>query len=478
MLYDGTYDASGALQAAEEQARAALQTAAERRNSALIVVPTPVPTPVVAPGEVALKFGVTNLSPLPHEKLWQQAITDFTATDPDVVYIDLVTDPTGTMDPVENFDCYYRPYSSPTMISSDGVLNLDPLLNADPSFDPSDVIGGVFDQFRIDNALWGYPLTMRPAILWYDTEAFEQAGVPAPERGWSIEAFADALVQLKKSSPDGAGPFVPDGFDNTYLQLLIAAYGGTPFDYRVDPPAVNLTAPETIEAIRQVLDLARDGYIAYRALDTNAGGGGGSAPIITATLSSDSWRLEVRSSIGLSIRLTLYPYGSQIVPVSYEVGASYISARTLYPEACYRWIRYLAGRPELFTGMPVSRAQLDSPALAAALGDDVVEFYHVYAAQFDNPNVYVMPFRTHISRWIEDIWFNRALDRVVLEGADLETELEEAQTKIVEFRRCAADIPPFVSSLSDEERSAIYGQYTACGIKVDPSLKTRFGSGS
>jgi ABC-type glycerol-3-phosphate transport system substrate-binding protein len=475
-LFDDTpaYDASSALQAAEEQARRALQTAKERRGSVLIVVPTPVPTPVVAPGEVALKFGVTNISPLPQKELWDQAITDFTATDPNVVYINLVTDPTGTVDPIENFDCYYRPYSSSTITGTNGLLNLDPLLNADPNFDPRDVIGSVFDQFRFNGELWAYPLTLRPKVLWYDTEAFSQAGVPMPENGWSVEEFADALMRLKAASPDGMAPFVPDGFGNTYILLLIAAHGGRPFDYHVDPPVVNLTAPETIEAIRQVTNLAGDGYIAYRALDTNAGGGGGAAPLITDTLSTTSWRLGVREATGLPVQLTLYPHSSQVVPVSYEVGAAYISAQTLNPEACYRWIRYLAGRPELFTGMPVSHEQLDSPALAAVLGDDVVEFYREYAAQFDDPNVYVVPFRTRFSQWIEDIWFNQALDHVVLEDGDLETELEKAQTNIIEFRACTADIPLFVSSMSDE-LNTYYSRFTECAIKIDPNLATRFG---
>ncbi len=480
MLFDDTqsYDAQSALDAVEQQARAALQTADARRESAVWVVAMPVPTPALAPGQTALKFGLLNLAS-PNQELWQQAATDFTASDPEVAYIELVNDPMEAKAPYETYDCYYLPYIPTTIMNTEGLLSLDPLLGADPTFDPQDIIGDVFAHYELNHEIWGYPLVMQPAVLWYDPELFEQAGVIMPEDGWSIDTFADALVRLKEVSPDGTAPFVADGYGNVYLQLLVAAYGGTPFDYRVDPPAIRLTEPDTVEAIRQVLNLARDGYLAYRKLDTNGGGGGpGAAPIITDTLSIFSWRIEIRNSTGLPLQLTTYPYGNQHVPVSYDLGAAFISAQTPYPEACYRWIRYVAQRPELSTGMPVSWSQLASPALAATQGEDIAAFYRQYATAFEDLNVYVVPVRTDITRWIEDIWFNRALDRVVLEDGNLEAELAEAEMNITAFRACVAMLSPLVSGMSDAEQNAYYDELIDCGIKIDSSLKSRFASGS
>jgi hypothetical protein len=56
--------------------------------------------------------------------------------------------------------------------------------------------------------------------------------------------------------------------------MLIAAYGGLPFDYRTDPPTLNFTDPATVEAIRQVLDLAKADLIQYETLTMNTGLGG------------------------------------------------------------------------------------------------------------------------------------------------------------------------------------------------------------
>lgn len=482
LLFDDpqSYDAASALQAAEEQARAALQTAEARRESLVLVIPTPVPTPAMAAGETAIRFGLRNMSPLPNEALWQQAAIDFAASDPEVGYVELVQDPTGATDPLETSDCYYLPYSSPSLANVRGLLSLDPFLDADPSFDPQDVIGNVFDQFRFENAIWAYPLTMHPAVMWYDPNAFAQAGVPMPDNGWSIEDFTDALVQIKATVPDGAAPLVPEDMRNIYMQMLIAAYGGLPFDYQTDPPEVQLTQPETVEAIRQAVNLAKDGYIAYRSLSSMSGGGGGGLVALAAdVLTANNWRLRNREELaGMPVKLTLYPRGSRYMPVSYDLGAAYISARTPNAEGCYRWIRYLAQQPNLFGTMPVTRAMLESPDLAA-LGDDLAAFYRQYAALFDDPSLLIVPYgTTSVGSWIEQIWFNRALDRVVLEESDLEAELAEAEANILAFRACTSEITPLEADAPFEAGRAQYARYADCAVKIDPSLEARLSPSS
>ncbi len=67
---------------------------------------------------------------------------------------------------------------------------------------------------------------------------------------------------LKPYDTDPA-PFQPNDPSGSYLLMLIAAFGGLPIDYRTDPPTINFTDAATVDAIRQVLDLAKDGYIAY-----------------------------------------------------------------------------------------------------------------------------------------------------------------------------------------------------------------------
>src|SRR5690606_14111418 len=103
-----------------------------------------------------------------------------------------------------------------------------------------------------------------------DQEAFAQHGAIPPTNGWTVDAFNDAIRALKLS-PDDPAPFVPTNSGGNYMQILIAAYGGLPLDYRTDSVTVNMTVPATVDAIRQALDLAKDGYIDYQSLGVLGG---------------------------------------------------------------------------------------------------------------------------------------------------------------------------------------------------------------
>ena len=139
-------------------------------------------------------------------------------------------------------------------------------------------------------------------------------------------------------------PFKPGGsFGNTHLLMLIAAYGGLPVDYRTTPPTLNFTDPATVDAIRQVLDLARNGTMDYSALVSAGGGfvvavgeGGTSTPLYTQTLNGLGGLGGVIAFGGGSGEIivpqnadpiVLFP-GAAATPVSYAISAAYISARS------------------------------------------------------------------------------------------------------------------------------------------------------
>lgn len=160
----------------------------------------------------------------------------------------------------------------------------------------------------------------------------------------------------------------------------IAAFGGLPLDYRTDPPTVNFTGAQTVEAIRQVLDLAVQGYISYSQQATFAVtvGVGDSAPAIT-TSSMNQFRLPVppgqSGTAQSTTALTTYPQGSQYNAVAYEITAGYISATAQNPEAAYRFLSEVARTPQLFSGMPARASLVADPAVIAAQGASVVTAY-------------------------------------------------------------------------------------------------------
>lgn len=481
------YDAETALEEVQNKALAALEGAEARGATAAILVSTPVPTPVLASGEVALNFGLTMWSsPLPNQAEWDQLVADFVAADPEVGHLVLDTNMGGMEDIADVTDCFFLPYNriSSSPETDPKLLNLDPFMSADPNYDPNDALPGVVAQLQRDNKTWGYPIIISPNILWYEPGLFEQAGAMSPTEGWSIEAFAEALNMIKMASDEDAlPPFIPT-YDNTYLLMLTAAYGGLPFDTRTDPPTINLTDSATVDALRQTLDLAKAGLIDYQPLYTQGGGGGGwgpgMIPVTADQLMPGGWRLQYRdqSTELPPAQIVSYPYGSQYMPISYQVGAAYISVNTPNPEACYRWISTLAQHTELFMTMPAFQSQIESPALAASQGEDIVAFYRQYVADLQAPNAVNFSNTSNISigGWIEQLWFNKALDHYVLEDGDLQADLAEAESFITSFRECTANIPPLTTDYySDREAwEAYYKQFTDCATKLDPELTEWF----
>lgn len=482
-------DTALALEEAQAKANEVLEIVSEHRsNGTTLAVATAVPTPVLTGDEIALTFRLSvPYSPLPNREQWDQVIADFIAQDPEVGNIDLISGFGGPGQEEITPDCYYDSFTNVEYMDTSTMINFDPFTDADPNFDENDFVPGVLDGLRIDGKLWGYPIALQPSMLQYNNDLFEQAGLSAPETGWTIDEFVYALQTLQDADlEDVESPFMPQEGGNTYLFMLMAAYGATPIDYSTQPSTVNFT--DNIDVIRQVLNMAKDGLIAYQELDNMGGGGfGGNAPLSSTSFSSLAYNLQFMaenpdSAFVSGIGYTTYPVGSELTPITYTMGNAYISSEAVNPEACYRWISTMSQHPELLLGMPVRTSQLSDPALADALTPQVASLFTLVNEQLNSQNVIVVPNSMFGARsyldYVESMWVNQAFDNYVLEDADLETELAEADRKINELRTCGADFPELtpsqVQSMTQEEITEHYDQLTNCIISVDPALESRF----
>ncbi len=487
MLSSGT-DALSALQAAEAQAYSDMQTAVARADTVSLMVIPPAPQPTLAPGEIALTCAVNvgfggpmRGGQLPNQYEWDGLIADFVAADPVVGAVTLESVQENDLATLaEQYDCFIL--SGNVVEGSDlsPLLNLDPLLDTDATFDRNDIIGNTLSQLQRDNKTWGLPLAIQPQMLQYDPQQFAQAGVPEPLNGWTVDAFVDALYRLKPYDTDPT-PFVPADPSGSYLLMLIAAFGGLPLDYRTDPPAVNFTDEETVEAIQQVLDLAVQGYISYSAQATfSMAGTDSSSPAITTNTMNQFRPAMPGPDRGTQsdTALTTYPQGSRYNAVAYEITAGYISATAQNPEAAYRFLSAVARTPQLFSGMPARGSLVSDPAVIAAQGADVVAAYQQLDALLRAPNTIVFP-TFGAGRgggeltMVVSYWLRRAFDRYVLEGADLETELAEAEQLTLAYLECAQGIAVDQEADTPEQRFQQFEALRQCATSVDPE----FGQG-
>lgn len=480
-LDEGT-DARTALDEAEAKAVSNLQAAADRRSTLSIVVATPIPDVVLAPGEVSLNFGMqSNFTPIPNREEWNRVIQDFIAADPQVgdIQFDAGFD---VRNRIADYDCYVLPYNNVPEADLTTLLALDPYLDADPSFDRNDVVGDVLTQLARDGRTWALPLVITPEAMRYNSELFQQAGVPLPENGWTIEEFTDALRQLD-SYLNGDAPFSSQGVGGTYMLQLIAAYGGMPVDYRTNPPTLNFTDPTTVEAIRQVLELAKEGLIDYQELAATgammisiAGADQERPPIYTETLNLPGMNVRVGEVVGQDPYLmTTYPTGSNFNAITYGMNTAYINATAQNADACYRWISEISRHPELFSGMPARRSLINDPTLSAARPADETSFYNRIDALLNDPNTVEFPSAfadASPASFLMLRWLEQVFDSYVLHDGDLEADLANAQVMSQTFQDCVTAMPAY-DPATEDERSYFQG-YIDCAVQADPTMADMF----
>ncbi|MCC7208885.1 MAG: extracellular solute-binding protein [Anaerolineae bacterium] len=481
-------DARSALQTVEAQAVSDTQTAQARKGTRSLFVAAPPVEPTLAAGKVALNCALSlgfgggpggRSGDMPNQDLWDQVVADFLASDPDVGLVNLESVMDSDLATLaQEYDCIILNANAVADADLSAILNLDPLIDTDMTFDRNDVIGNTMAQLQRDNKTWALPLSIQPSMLEYDVTRFAQAGVPEPLNGWTTEQFIDALKMLKPYDSDPV-PFQPNDPSGSYLMMLIAAFGGLPVDYRTTPPTINFTDPATVDAIRQVLDLAKAGYIDYSPLGQTFAFqiGGGESPAITTTALSQLRRMRFQppgaSDTQTETAMVAYPQGSAYNVAAYEITTGYISASAQNPDAAYRFLSLVARNPQLFSGMPARASLVSDPDVIAAQGQDMTAAYQQLDALLRDPNTLIFPTfslgRGGTTSLASSIWLNQAMDSYIEDEANLETALADAQMTTQAYMDCVAAINVDTTDAM-QARGEQFEQMMNCMTTVDPDL--------
>ena len=73
-----------------------------------------------------------------------------------------------------------------------------------------------------------------------------------------------------------------------------------------------------------------------------------------------------------------------------------------------------------------------------------------------------------ITKIFQTFWLNRAFDRYVLNDADLETELADAELFTHAFLECEAAVPAFDPMV--DEPQTYFMQFARCAFRIDPTV--------
>ena len=288
-------------------------------------------------------------------------------------------------------DCFADLRTVPDSASRADLLNLQPLLEADPAFSGADFSPRLLDSLRDRGDLWGLPFQAQARVMFYNRDLFDAAGVAYPQPGWTLDDFLAAAVALTQGAGDEKQyGFLPLNGDASDLTTFLALQGVYPWDEQGQP---RFDAPEVVAAVGWYTDLAMTYGVApafpndlpdrdpQAQATRNALVRAGKAAMwsdFSGVERRDVWPSDA------AVGMAPLPVGQAAVTQFLPQGL-FLAADTPHAEACWRWIGFLSQQPAAMQGMPARFSVLESPAFATQVAADALATYRALADYDDLP---------------------------------------------------------------------------------------------
>jgi multiple sugar transport system substrate-binding protein len=477
-ILSGDKPVKDALAEAQTQAKAAIEEDLAAEAGA-----TPPPTVVVAPpdetpaavGATTITFvpGLGSLYLDPYRKLAQQ----FQATHPGVAVEVKMIDLMGGTAPdlpalAKTADCFqwYPGFQDPK--TREALLNLDPFLDADPSFAAADFYPAVLKQFQWEGQLWGLPADVTPYVIQYNRDLFDAAGLAYPAIDWTWDDFLAAAVALTKGEGDTKQyGFVPQMYELNDVVLLIGRLGASLVDKDADPPAFTFDDPATVEAMRWYTGLTTEYEVKPTFLTDISNLAGASSFMLEREGMINGGRAAMWTETSATQALTGARTGINVgtaplpsLPNGGSAGSSlmasgyFISAQTDKRQECWQWITFLSGEPSVAQGMPARRSVAESSAYRQQVGDDRAAAFLASMADAEKPSD--LQFMSE-EEWMGGslYWLGQAYSQVLDGKATVEEALAGAQKLADDYRACVITAGDFSQK-----------SWQGCVRETDPSL--------
>ncbi|MCG8352927.1 MAG: extracellular solute-binding protein [Chloroflexales bacterium] len=388
------------------------------------------------------------------------------------VFVQLVenteTNSTASLANVANTADCFAWFDPPSAQEVTATLDLQPLIDADPTFNINDYPSSALHAFRHNGRLYGLPYALTLKVLIYNQTAFTQAGLSAPTAIWTLDEFLNAAQRLT-TPPDKAQQY---GFAapnewllKNQLVFVLDRFGATAVRGGDDNPQPNFTDPTVMQAIRFYIDLLRQysphqrltGYMPQRD-DTELGN------VFTAMLEG---RVGMWFDSGVTIppvytvqgaRLAIAPppFGeSRLTPHDVRANGLYIAATTKQPQACWLWLKYMSTDVSGLQGQfPARLSVSESPAFAAQGAPGAADVFAAYRQALTQTERIDHAGGSFYRSTIDYFWFYQAIDRA-LQGQNLETELAMAQVLTERYLQCLQTKAPG----------------SVCATQIDPNYR-------
>lgn len=290
---------------------------------------------------------------------------------------------------------------------------------------------GPMQTLTYEGSVFGLPYYTNALAMFYNRTAFQEAGLPVPEEGWTWEEFHTAVDTLSDGNMYGFG--LQAGWGGTFEWYpWVWQNGGDFLSEDQSEPAFN--SPEALEATQFYLDIVTNPNYVPEAAKTWKGWdelGAAFANEVIAMYEVGDWGLSIVEGLEPDFEWGVVPLPMRKEQASLVGGANWmINASSRNPEAAYRWLEYVTGSAifETMDGYNRLAARRGAADEQAIVQDDPRMRAFVASLEYARP-------RPALASWttIDYDCIQPAFLSVILKDADVESSMAEAE-------QCAAAI--------------------------------------
>lgn len=346
------------------------------------------------------------------------------------------------------------------------VLHLQPLVEADRTFPWVDYFPHALAQLTFEDGLWGIPAGIQPWVLWSDRSIFDRAQMAYPNAAWTWDDLLDAAQRLASQDEDGdAYGFLLDPFLSS-ATLLEEMVGVPLLDNAFAPPRLRFNEPTSREAVLRLQALVHARVVPLRKP-------GADSQLFFDLVRSNRlamWRgsaMAVPPQPDGPLQPAPLPHGLQSQScydyADSPTWAYYINAQSQHVQASWLWVRFLADQLPVANYLTPRRSLLASDTFRDQVGAEAQAVY--MAAANCQPATSASSLETAMPHaWRARIWLAQALDAVIWQDADADTELAAAQHTAEAYLACYQACPD----------PADVNCAHACMIATDPATEKLF----
>jgi len=294
----------------------------------------------------------------------------------------------------------------PSYASRGALAPLDDLIKAS-GFPIDEYVPSSLLTHSFEGKLYSIPRDSAPSALYYNSDAFDAAGVAYPNADWKWADLRDAAIKLTTNE---GGRITRYGLalESNDWATWVQQNGGKVFDDPLKPMTFLLAEPAAVEAIQYIGDLINKDKVMPNFLEAEQAGGtaqlfssGQAAMVIT-----NPSRLGTFADVPFKWAVANLPAGPTGIHSNRTGGAGFaINANSKNPEAAWAFLQYLAG-PEgqsIFAGAKAAAVpamtgnETVRAAFKAPFGDvflreaDVGEQFPQFPRFVDLSNLYIQP---------------------------------------------------------------------------------------